>query len=130
MNTATAAITLSRMRFHASHGALPSEKTRPQPWEVTVALELSGRDLREAAASDDLSQTIDYRRVHAIVRAVMDGPPCNLVETLAWRIAQNLLREFAQARAAQVEVTKLKPPVDFDFDGVRVRVRVRKERAS
>jgi len=128
MNTDT--ITLSRMRFHACHGALPSEKTQPQPWEVTVTLELSAHTLREAAATDDLSKTVDYRRIHAAVRAVMDGPPRNLAETLAEHIAQNLLRDCAQARAVEVEVTKLKPPVDFDFDGLRVRVRRERERIS
>jgi dihydroneopterin aldolase len=117
------------MRFHASHGALPPEKTQPQPWEVTVTLELPGRARREAAAADVLAKTIDYRRVHAVARAVMDGPPCNLAETLAERIAENLLREFAQARALEVEVAKLKPPVDFDFDGLRVRVRRERGRA-
>jgi len=121
----TDTITLSRMRFHACHGALPSEKKHPRPWEVTVTLELP---LREAAATDDLAKTIDYRRVHAAARAVMDGPPRNLAETLAEHIAQNLLREFPQTRAIEVEVVKLKPPVDFDFDGLRVRVR--RERAS
>jgi len=124
----TGAITLSRMRFHACHGALPSEKTQPQPWEVTVTLELPGHILREAAATDDLAKTIDYRRIHAAARAVMDGPPLNLAETLAERIAQNLLREFAQARAVEVEVCKPNPPVDFASDGLRVRVRL--ERAA
>jgi len=125
MNTDT--ITLTRMRFHAAHGALPPEKTQPQPWEVTATLELP---LREAAATDDLAKTADYRRIHALVRAVMDGPPCDLAETLAERIAQNLLREFTRAIAAEVEVTKLQPPVDFDFDGLRVRVRRERERTS
>ena len=74
-------LTLSRMCFHAAHGALPSEKTHPQPWEVTVTLELPEHALREAAATDDLAKTTDYRRVHATVRAVMDGPPLNLAET-------------------------------------------------
>jgi len=121
-------LTLSRMCFHAAHGALPSEKTHPQPWEVTVTLELPEHALREAAATDDLAKTTDYRRVHATVRAVMDGPPLNLAETLAEHIAQNLLRDFPQTRAVEVEVAKLKPPVDFDFDALRVRVR--RERIS
>lgn len=112
-------ITLSRMRFLSSHGALPEEKTRPQPWEVTVTLELP---LDEAARADDLEKTIDYRRVHETVRAVMDGPPVNLAETLAARIAENLVRAFLVS-AAVVEIRKTKPPVDFDFDGLQVRVR-------
>jgi len=114
----TLTLTLSRMRFHAAHGALPSEKRRRQPWEVTVTLEL-----RDAAAADDLARTIDYRRVHAVVSAVMNGPPRNLAETLAACIAQELLREFEQARTVEVEVVKVKPPVDFEFEGLRVRVR-------
>jgi len=124
----TDTITLSRMRFHACHGALPSEKTQPQPWEVTATLELPEHTLREAAATDDLAKTIDYRRIHAVARSVMDGPPRNLAETLAERIAQNLLHEFAQARTVEVEVCKSNPPVDFASDGLRVRVR--RERIS
>lgn len=118
MNTDT--ITLSRMRFHACHGALPSEKTQPQPWEVSVTLELS---LHEAGVADDLAKTIDYRRIYAVVRAVMDGPPLNLAEALAERIAQNLLREFGEADAVVVEVCKPEPPVDFEFGGLFVRMR-------
>ncbi|MDF9826286.1 dihydroneopterin aldolase [Ereboglobus sp. PH5-10] len=113
-------ITLSRMRFHSCHGALPEEKTRPQPWEVTVTLELP---LAGAGRADDLEKTIDYRRIHEVARAVMEGAPVNLVETLACRIAEDLLRAFAQVRAVSVEVTKLKPPVNFDFNGLKVRVR-------
>jgi dihydroneopterin aldolase len=112
-------ITLSRMRFNACHGALPREKTQPQPWEVSVTLELP---LHEAGRSDDLTRTIDYRRIHDAVRGVMEGAPVNLAETLAHRIADDLLRSFP-IHAADVEVCKCKPPVDFEFDGLKVRVR-------
>ena len=116
----TDSITLSRMRFHACHGALPREKTQPQPWEVTVTVALP---LEKAGESDDLARTIDYRRIHEIARAVMEGAPANLAETLAHRIAGGLLEAFPAIRAAEVEVRKCKPPVDFEFDGLRVRVR-------
>lgn len=118
-NTHSDSITLSRMRFNACHGALPQEKTQPQPWEVTVTVEMP---LDKAAESDDLSRTIDYRRIHKIVRDVMEGEPVDLAETLAHRIAGGLLEAFP-IRAAEVEVCKCKPPVDFEFDGLRVRVR-------
>jgi dihydroneopterin aldolase len=112
-------ITLSRMRFNACHGALPLEKTQPQPWEVSVTVELP---LEGVGESDDLSRTIDYRRIHEIVRDVMEGEPVNLAETLAHRIAGGLMGAFP-IRAAEVEVCKCRPPVDFEFDGLRVRVR-------
>lgn len=117
---ATAAITLSGLRFTVCHGALPEEKTQPQPWIVTVTLELP---LDKAGRSDDLADTIDYRRIYEAVRSVMEGPPVNLAETLAHGIAETLLCAFAQARAADVEVCKCKPPVAFEFDGLKVRLR-------
>ena len=116
----TDSITLSRMRFHACHGALPAEKTQPQPWEISVTLELC---LHDAGVSDDLTMTIDYRRIHAVVRQIIEGPPLNLVETLAESVAQNLLCEFPQVTAVVAEVVKPAPPVDFEFDGICVRVR-------
>ncbi len=119
MNTTTGAITLSGLRFTACHGALPAEKTQPQPWAVTVTLELP---LDKPGRSDDLTQTIDYRRIYEAVRSVMEGPSVNLAEALAWRIADDLLRAFP-AHAVDVEVCKCKPPVDFEFDGLKVRVR-------
>ena len=113
-------ITLSRMRFNACHGALPREKTQPQPWEVTVMIELP---LERAGESDDLGRTIDYRDIHKIARAVMEGAPVDLAETLAHRIAGGLLAAFPAICAAEVEVRKCKPPVDFEFEGLQVRVR-------
>ena len=124
-HTHTLTLTLSRMRFHACHGALPCEKTQPQLWEVTVTLELPAGAATEAARADDLSKTTDYRRVHQITREVMQGPPLNLAETLAHRIAENLLRSLP-VLAASVEVRKPNPPVDFESGGLAVRVRLEK----
>ena len=113
-------ITLHRMRFHSRHGVLPEEAVRGQDFEVTVRLEVP---LAEAGESDDLARTIDYRAVHEVVRAVMAGPPRKLVEALAEGVAAGLLRQFPAVQAADVEVTKLNPPVGFVSAGVTVRIR-------
>lgn len=118
----TGSITLSKMRFNSRHGVLAQEKKQPQPWEVTVTLELP---LDEAGLSDDLSKTIDYREVQKLVATIMNGPPLNLAETLAHRIAHGLAGGFPVS-AAIVEVRKLKPRVDFEFAGLIVRVRLEK----
>ncbi len=113
-------LTLSRMRFNACHGVLPSEQTQPQPWEVTARLELS---LAAAGSDDDIALTIDYRDIHAAVRAVMEGPPRKLAETLAEAVSSALLTRFPAVRAVEVEVCKTHPPVDFAFAGLLVRIR-------
>ena len=113
-------LTLSRLRFFARHGALPEEAARGQDFEVTVRLELP---LAEAGRTDDLGRTVDYRAVHDAVRAVMEGPPRRLVETLAENIAADLLRRFPPVQAVEVEIVKLRPPVEFASGGLGVRIR-------
>ena len=113
-------LTLSRMHFFGRHGVLPEETARGQDFEVTVQLELP---LAEAGRTDDLTRTVDYRAVHAAVRTVMEGPPRKLAEALAEAMAVELLRVFPVVQAVEVEVIKLKPPVDFTSAGLAVRVR-------
>lgn len=113
-------LTLSRLRFFARHGALPEEAARGQDFEVTVRLELP---LAEAGRTDDLHRTVDYRAVARAVQDVMDGPPRQLVETLAEAIAAGLLQQFPPVQAVEVEVVKLRPPVEFASGGLGVRIR-------
>jgi dihydroneopterin aldolase len=113
-------LTLSRLRFFGHHGLLPEEKTHGQILEVTVHLELS---LAEAGRTDDLRRTVDYRAVHETIRQVMHGPLCKLAETLAESVAAALLRDFPVVSAAEVELTKPHPPVNFIFEGLTVHIR-------
>ncbi|MDD2764058.1 MAG: dihydroneopterin aldolase [Opitutaceae bacterium] len=113
-------LTLSRLHFFGHHGVLPEETARGQEFEVTVRLELP---LAEAGRTDDLTHTVDYRAVQAAVRGIMEGPPRRLVEALAEAVAAELLRLFPSVQAVEVEVVKLKPPVDFRSAGLSVRVR-------
>ena len=113
-------LSLHRLRFFGHHGVLPEETARGQDFEVTVRLELP---LGEAGRTDDLSHSVDYRAVHAVVRGGMEGPPRKLVEALAERVAEAVLQAFPPVHAVEVEVVKLNPPVDFASGGLAARVR-------
>jgi 7,8-dihydroneopterin aldolase/epimerase/oxygenase len=76
---------------------------------VSVALYL---DLRPAGATDDLTKTVDYGEVHRMARAVVEGPPVKLVETLAERIAAGALDDHPAVEAVKVKVAK--PHVRLD----------------
>lgn len=111
---------LEGLRFYAYHGVNPEERTQGQRFTVDVSL---ATDLRAAGHSDDLAQTINYSIVNKRVRAILEGPPRQLIETVADEIATALLAEFAQAHA--VTVTVRKPEVALkgtilDAAGVRV----------
>lgn len=60
---------------------------------VVVDLELPV-DCRRASGSDDVADTVDYKRVAKRVLAYIEASEFKLVETLAHRLALLLLEEF------------------------------------
>jgi len=98
-------IRLSGVRADGRHGALPEERERPQPFEIDVVAQL---DLREAAASDDLAQTMDYAALQKRLVRVVETTSFALLE----RLAAALLDEvFQDRRVAHAEVTIGKPGI-------------------
>lgn len=96
-------IALAGMAFEARHGVNDWEKTETQRFEVDVELVLR---TRRAGTSDELAQTVDYREVYAAVRRVIEGPPVDLLETLAESIARDILAANRRARKVIVRVRK------------------------
>ena len=101
-------IRLQGMTFSATHGASPGEWTRER--RFVVDLEVTA-DLRRAGATDDLADTVNYSTLYGVVRDVLKGPPVNLLESLAERIAERVLRDFP-VLAVRVRVGKPGVPVD------------------
>jgi dihydroneopterin aldolase len=83
-------------------GVPESERAAPQRLLLEVELEL---DFRGAAASDDLTQTINYFAVTQRLLAFGNGREWKLIETLAVEIAETVLREFKPDQVS-VEVKK------------------------
>jgi len=79
---------LKALNFYGYHGVLPREREEGQLFEVDVEL---GYDQRPAAASDDLDKAVDAYEVYQRIKTVVEGPPCNLLETVAQRVADRLL---------------------------------------
>ncbi len=102
-------ISLEGMIFYGRHGTLPSERELGQPFVVDVELRLN---LRPAALSDDLTQTVDYGEIHRLAREIVEGEPVNLTETVAERIAATILENYPTVEAVRVKVAK--PHVRLD----------------
>ena len=118
-------IRLQGMTFSAAHGASPGEHTRERRFIVDLEVEA---DLRRAGATDDLADTVNYSALHVTVRDVLTGPPVNLLEALADRVAQRVLQDFPVA-AVRVRVAKPGVPVDEGGQAV-ASVEVRRERGE
>ena len=116
---------LEGLRFYAYHGANPEERAQGQRFTVDVRL---AADLRAAGRSDDLGQTINYSAAYKRVRAIVEGTPRDLIETVADEIATALLVDFPLAQA--VTVTVRKPEVALKgaiLDAAGVRIHRRRE---
>lgn len=95
-------IVLEGLVFSGRHGVSDAERARPQRFAVDIELE---SNLTRAARSDQLEDTIDYRRLRAIAKEVIEGESAHLIETLAGRIARQAL-EVPRVEAVTVKVTK------------------------
>lgn len=116
-------ITLTGLRVHGRHGVYEHERAHGQEFVVDATVWL---DLGPAAATDQLSATLDYGTLARRAAQIVGGQPCNLIETVAARIASDVL---ADQRVQAVEVTVHKPAAPLDFPVTDVAVTTRRCRS-
>jgi dihydroneopterin aldolase len=112
-------ITLTGLRVRGHHGVFEHERRDGQDFVVDVVVWL---DLARAAVSDDLADTLHYGELAERAAAIVGGEPCDLIETVAGRVADDVLGD---ERVDAVEVTVHKPaaPIPLTFADVAVTVR-------
>lgn len=109
-------IQLTGLTVFGRHGVFDHERENGQEFVIDLRL---GLGLADAAASDDVTDTVHYGELAEQVAQVVAGEPVNLIETLAQRIADVVLTD---ARVQQVTVTVHKPhaPIPLTFSDVSV----------
>ncbi len=113
-------IQLRSIRVVGTHGVLPEERERAQPFEVDLDLWV---DLAAAAGSDRLADTVDYARVAEAAAGTVSGPPSyRLLEALAAAVARVTLEADPRITAVTVGLRKLRPPLAMDIATVGVRI--------
>lgn len=111
-------IALRGLRVFGRHGVFDHERRDGQEFDVDITAWL---DLGSAAASDDLADTLDYGALAGQAAEIVGGEPCDLIETVAARIADVVLRDERVA-AAEVTVHKPAAPLPLHFADVAVTV--------
>ncbi len=101
------------------HGVYDDERVRGQQFCVDLAIWV---DTRTAAASDDLTDAVDYSRVSADVVAILSGTPVNLIETVAEDVAACVLA-YDGVGAVDVTVHKPQAPMGVPFADVSMSIR-------
>jgi len=105
-------IELMGLAVFGHHGYFEEERRLGQRFLVDVWVDVRG----EATESDRIEDTLDYRRIAALVRDVFAGEERLLLEGLAGAVVDGILERFAAVERARVRVRKpdvvLDPPVE------------------
>ena len=108
---------LEGMHFFGHHGCRADERELGVHLDVDVEVRA---DLRSAAATDRVEDTIDYARLIERCRQVVEEQSYHLVETVAERVAEALLGE-PRVESVRVRVAK-RPPLPVDVERFTVIV--------
>ena len=111
-------IHLRNVRFHAFHGVMPQERRVGAYFLVNLRV---GYPLEKAMQSDEVADTLNYAALYAVVREEM-MTPSNLLEQVAGRIADAVIKAFPQVTSIDLELTKENPPMGADCDGAGVEI--------
>lgn len=100
-------VSLEGLEFHAYHGVYPHERSSGNKFEVDIHVEIRFDD---SAFRDELSGTLNYEKLYAVVKEEMEKPS-KLLETVGNAIAESALEKFDEAISVEVKISKFNPPI-------------------
>ncbi|AYM40624.1 dihydroneopterin aldolase [Mycobacteroides chelonae] len=112
-------IELRGLKVFGYHGVFEHERREGQEFSVDVTVWL---DLDTAAATDQLTDTLDYGELAQRAAAIVSGPPRNLIESVAGAIADDVMTD-ARVHAVEAVVHKPDAPIPLTFSDVAVVAR-------
>ena len=110
-------IYLKNIRLYSYHGCMDEEKKIGSDYVVNLKVET---DLSASSKSDNLADTVDYVNLYSIVKEEMDQR-AKLLETVADRIINRVLKEHPDVIKASVKVSKKNPPIGGNVEEVAVK---------
>jgi dihydroneopterin aldolase len=112
-------IELRGLTVRGHHGVFEHERRHGQEFVVDITVWI---DLDRAAASDDLTDTLDYGALAARMADIVGGPARNLIETVAAEIADDVMGD-ERVHAVEVVVHKPQAPIPLALNDVAVTIR-------
>ncbi len=107
------------LEVFAKHGVFQEEQVLGQKFLVSAVLYT---DTRAAGISDDLEQSINYGSVSAHITKFLQENTFQLIETVAEKLAENLLLHIKGLEKVQIEIKKPWAPVGLPLKTVAVEI--------
>jgi len=112
-------IRIKKATFYGYHGVISEEQSAGGKFEADVDMYTN---FREAAKKDSLHETIDYHKVYKVLYSLALEQKNYLIESVATKIADELLIKFTAIEKIAVRVRKNNPPLGGVVDCVEVEV--------
>ena len=112
-------IILNEIRVYAFHGCMEEEKRIGSDYIVNLEVET---DMINPAKTDDIVDAVDYVSLNKIVKEEM-SVSSKLLEHVAQRIIDRVLKQFSEVESVVVSVAKQNPPIGGDVGEVCVRLK-------
>ena len=116
-------IYLKNVRCYCFHGCLKEESIIGS--EYLVNLWAKGA-LGKASLTDKIDDAIDYVFLNKVIVEEM-SIPSKLLETVAERILNRILKEENRVQKITVSVSKICPPINGDVESVSVKLSKKRE---
>jgi dihydroneopterin aldolase len=116
----TGSILIEKLDIYAYHGFFSEEERLGQRFVLDLVLDV---DLRAAARSDRLADTVDYGRAVAIVSETFTARRYHLLEGAARAVALALFDAFAPIASVEVTLRKPAPPIPATLGAVGIRLK-------
>lgn len=113
-------IVINDLEVFANHGVFPEENKLGQKFLVSCRMELS---VRKSALADDLEQSVDYGKISHLIYHIARENTFALIETLAEKIAEEILMLDSRIRSVTVEVKKPWAPIGISLKDVSVQIK-------
>lgn len=113
----TSKILLEDVKIYAYHGVLPEENKIGTYYLINLEVDV---DIWQATATDNLSDTISYADINAIIHEEMKIPS-KLLEHVAGRIMHKINTNFPNITAIKLKITKTAPPMTGEMKGASVQ---------
>lgn len=109
-------IRVNNIRVHSNHGCLKEERLIGSDYRIDLEVQTN---LSKPSVSDKLPETVDYVHLNNIVKEEM-AIRSKLLEHVANRILDRIFLEIALVRKAEVQVSKINPPIGGDVESVTI----------
>lgn len=112
-------IHIKNLEFIGNHGVFPEEKYLQQKYIISVEMSTS---TRKAGMTDDLNFSTHYGFVANDIEKIFYSKSFDLIETLAEKIAEEILKNYELIKQVKVTIKKPWAPIKKHFDFVAIEI--------